>query len=253
MSPGGGTSHPAVPDEVVWHDAEHGAYAADLELWERLAGEVDGEIVDLGAGTGRVALHLAERGHSVLAVDSQPELLAALADRAAARGLEVATACCDIRELDLRRRYPLILAPMQLLHIVGGVDGRRRALARIADHLAPGGRFVAALLDDDYAEGAGHPDPVPDVRQVDEWVYSSHPTEIRVTHGSILMRRRRQRVAPDGTLTESPYSVSLDRLPMAAFDADVRSAGMRVARAELVPSSLEYEDSIAMIMERTDA
>jgi hypothetical protein len=141
---------------------------------------------------------------------------------------------------------------MQLLHIVGGVDGRRRALSSIAAHLAPGGRLVAALLDDDYEEGAGHPDPTPDVRQIGDWVYSSRPTEIRIAAGSILMRRRRQLVAPDGTLTEEHYSVSLDRFRMADFDADVRHAGLRVVDAMLVPSSLENEDSIAMVMERCD-
>jgi SAM-dependent methyltransferase len=253
MSASGATSSLAVPDSVVWHDAEHGAYAADLELWTRLAAETEGTVVDLGAGTGRVTLELAGRGHRVLAVDSAPELLAALASRAYERGLDVETACGDVRTLDLPDCYPLILAPMQLLHIVGGVDRRRRALTRIADHLASGGRFVAALLDDDYAEGAGNPDPTPDVRQIGDWVFSSQPTEIRITNRAIVMRRRRQLVAPDGTLTETHYSVSLDRFSMAGFDADVRSAGMRVVGAEMVPSSLEYEDSIAMTMERADA
>lgn len=254
MSGTGEIDGPTVPDEVVWHDAEHGSYAADLGFWENLADRLpaDEEIVDLGAGTGRVALHLAARGHRVLAVDSDPALLEALTQRAAARGLGVAVACCDVRDLDLPGTYPLIIAPMQLLHIVGGVDGRRRALASIAAHLRADGRFVAALLDDDYEEGAGSPDPLPDVREIGDWVYSSEPTEIRISPGAILMRRRRQRVAPDGTLTESPFSISLDRFPMAAFDADVRHAGMRVVDAAMIPSSLEYEDSIAMMMERSD-
>jgi len=253
MTEVGGLSGPTVPDEVVWHDAEHGSYAADLGLWERLAGEAgDGEVVDLGAGTGRVALHLAARGNRVLAVDRDPVLLDALAERATERGLPVRTACCDVRDLDLPGRYALILAPMQLLHVLGGSDGRRAALTRIAAHLEPDGRFVAALLDDDYEVGAGSPDPLPDVREVDDWVYSSEPTEIRISPGSIQMHRRRQRVAPDGTLVETPFAVSLDRFPMAAFDADVRRAGMRVIDAEMIPSSLEYEDSIAMAMELID-
>ena len=44
----------------------------------RAGGGADGPILDLGAGTGRVAAHLAARGHEVVALDSDPELLAVL-------------------------------------------------------------------------------------------------------------------------------------------------------------------------------
>ena len=236
-------------EQVVWHDAEHGSYAADLRLWERLAEEHPGGVVDLGAGTGRVSLHLAACGHAVTAVDNDPALLAALAERAAARDLEVEIVACDVRELDLGATYPLIIAPMQLLHIVGGPEGRRAVLAGVAAHLRPNGRFCAALLDDDYEVGAGRPDPMPDVREIDDWVYSSLPTDIRIGRRAIEMRRLRQRVAPDGSLDEEPFSISLDRFSMAEFDRDVAASRLRIAGAEMIPSSHEYEDSIAMMLE----
>ena len=41
---------------VVWHDVECGRYSADLALWRELAAREPGPVLDVGAGTGRVAL-----------------------------------------------------------------------------------------------------------------------------------------------------------------------------------------------------
>ena len=71
--------------DVVWHDLECGGYDADLPLWRELAREAAGGVLDVGAGTGRVALDLAAAGHDVTALDLDPALLDVLA-RARGRG-----------------------------------------------------------------------------------------------------------------------------------------------------------------------
>jgi len=53
---------------VIWHDVECGGYEGDLALWRELAA-AGGPILDLGCGTGRVALDLARRGHRVHGLD----------------------------------------------------------------------------------------------------------------------------------------------------------------------------------------
>jgi len=60
---------------VIWHDLECGAYAQDLPLWRTLAAERGDPILDVGAGTGRVAIDLARRGHRVTALDHDHALL----------------------------------------------------------------------------------------------------------------------------------------------------------------------------------
>lgn len=243
---------PAGGDPIVWHDAENGAFAADLGLFERLASEHPGGIADLGAGTGRVALPLAAAGHPVTAVDSDATLLAALADRARERGLDVATACCDVVGLDLDRRFPLVLAPMQLLHIVGGQSGRRRALAGVRSHLEPGGRFCAVVLEEPLPVGTGRPEPLPDVREVGGWTHSSLPVEVRIAEDGISMVLSRQLVAPDGTLSETRHEIALDRFSLADLDRDAEAAGLWIVGCERLPSTIEYEDSIAVFMEARD-
>ena len=73
---------------VIWHDLECGAYAEDLPLWRALAAEHGDPVLDVGAGTGRVTLDLARAGHRVTALDRDPELLDALAQRASGRNFE---------------------------------------------------------------------------------------------------------------------------------------------------------------------
>ena len=239
-------------DPVAWHDAEHGGFAADLELFGRLAGQRPGGVADLGAGTGRVALPLAAAGHPVIAVDTDPAALAALARRADERDLPVETVRCDALDLDLDRRFPLILASMQLLHIAGGASGRRRLLAAAARHLEPAGRLCAVVIEEPLPIGSGRPDPVPDVREVDGWVHSSLPTEIRIEERAITMVRLRQLVAPDGRLTETTHTIHLDRFSLAELDRDADAAGLWIVGCERIPSTVEFEDSLAVYMEVRD-
>jgi len=248
----GAAESPAVGDPVAWHDAENGAFAADLELFERLACRYPDGLADLGAGTGRVALPLAAAGHTVTAVDSDGALLDELADRARERGLDVATARCDVRALDLGRRFPLIIAPMQLLHILGGEAGRRRALAAVRSHLEPGGRFCAVVLEEPLPTGVARPDPVPDVREVAGWVHSSLPVEVRIDRSLIRMVRMRQLVTPGGGFSESRHVVELDRFSLADLDRDADAAGLWIVGCERLPSTIEFEDSIAVLMEARD-
>src|ERR1700724_459855 len=112
---------PAAEQEVIWHDLECGGYDADLALWRELAGgSNDGSsadpILEVGAGSGRVALDLARAGHRVTALDIDGELLLALRERA--EGLRVETACADARSFALDARdFILCLVPMQTVQL----------------------------------------------------------------------------------------------------------------------------------------
>ena len=130
---------------AIWHDVECGSYSADLALWETLAAETEGAVLDLGCGTGRVALHLARRGHEVLGLDIDPALIAALRRRGAE--LPLRTVLADARDFELEERVGLALAPMQTLQLLDDSEQRVACLRRVSDHLRPGGRFAAAILE----------------------------------------------------------------------------------------------------------
>ena len=122
---------------VVWHDVENGSYEADLPFWRELADAAGGMILDLGAGTGRVAADLAARGHELVALDADPEVLAVLEERVP----NVITVRADVRDFKLGRTFALVIAPMQLAQILGGRAGRVAMLERVHAHLSTGGTF----------------------------------------------------------------------------------------------------------------
>jgi SAM-dependent methyltransferase len=224
--------------EAVWHDVECASYTADLDLWRELADRADGPILDLGCGTGRIALDLAERGHDVTAVDHDPELVRTLAARARERGLRVRAEVADARALALGVRHPLAIAPMQVAQLMGGGDGRAAMLASARLHIVSGG--VLALAIADPYEGIATEDalpPLPDVREEEGWIYSSMPVAVRDEDGATAIDRLRQIVSPGGDLTESMTTIKLDRVTPPELEDEARAAGYRVLPRRSVPAT----------------
>jgi SAM-dependent methyltransferase len=228
---------------VIWHDVENGSYAADLALWRELAATVAGPILDLGAGTGRVARDLGAAGHSVHALDSDPELLASLRERAPGISTFEADACT----FALDERYELILAPMQLVQILGGAPERRAMLERVHSHLSPGGRFAAALTDpyEALAEDDRSP-PYPDVIERAGWVFSSQPVWVREEGGRVVVERRRQAVAPDGTLEEEIAPFALDLVTPGEFEREARASGLVPVARHTIPETHDHIGSVVV-------
>jgi SAM-dependent methyltransferase len=224
---------------VIWHDVECGSYTADLPIWRGLAERAGGPVLELGAGTGRVALDLAAHGHEVTALDADAELLAELAARAERGGLAVESVVADARRRPGRAsRFALVIAPMQFLQIVGGREARADVLRGVAAALPPGGLFATAVaaLDDAVPPDDAEP-PLPDVGERDGWVYSSLPLDVRPEPGGVAVERLRQVVSPRGRLTEEHHTQLLDSLPPAQLEREAAEAGLTPeARHEIGPT-----------------
>jgi SAM-dependent methyltransferase len=243
------TASPAA-QAVIWHDAECGAYGADLPLWEELAREAGGPVLDLGAGTGRVALHLARRGQPVVAVDNDPALVAELERRAAAETLAVEAVCADVRSLALGgRALALAIAPMQTYQLLGDADARGGALREIREALAPGALAALAIVEGHGdAVGAAGPEAVPDVREDAGVLYSSLPLEVTAGDGHLEILRLRQIVSPEGELTESTHTDRLAMVDAADVEAEGRAADLAPAgRREIHPSELHVGSTVVLL------
>jgi SAM-dependent methyltransferase len=218
---------------------ECGAYSADLHLWEELAGKVEGPILDLGCGTGRVTSHLVRRGYEVTGLDLDERLIAEL-DNA-----EIS----DARDFQLDRRFALVLAPMQLIQLFDDEKERVRCLECVAGHLTAGGLAAFAIVES-MPEPVDTASPLPDTREVDGWIYSSLPLDATVAGGAIRIRRLRQTVSPAGDLDEELDEIALRTLDAATVEEEARRAGLRPAGCRSVPPTDAHVGSTVVLLER---
>lgn len=232
---------------VIWHEVECGGYGADLLIWEELADEAVGPVLDLGCGTGRVALQLARHGHRVLGLDREAGFVAALGERGA--DLPVEAEVGDARGFELGAKFGLVLAPMQLVQLFAGPDERVACLRSVAEHLADGGLAAFAIVESMPAPVDAAP-PLPDTREVDGWVYSSLPIDAAVDDGVIRVRRLRQTVSPDGDLSEKLDEVVLQSLDAAKLEGEAREADLLPAGRRPIPPSDAHVGSTVVLLRK---
>jgi SAM-dependent methyltransferase len=239
-------------DASIWHDVECASYEADLPLWRELAAQARGPILDLGCGTGRVALDLAALGHDVTGVDSEPAFTTALVARARERGLRVRAETADARSFVLDGQgFALAIAPMQVAQLLGGREGRARMLACVRRHLRPSGVLAVALADpfEGIPEDEDPAPPLPDVREEDGWVYSSTPVDVRHEDGATAIERLRQAVSPSGELDESLATILLDSVSAEQLEGEASGFAVRARRH--VPATVDYVGSVVVMLEAT--
>jgi SAM-dependent methyltransferase len=131
---------------------EHAHYERDLDFWVAAARRCGGPVLDIGCATGRVALAIAAAGVPVWAVDRSPAMLDVLAQRATAQGVShLVTPCeADMRRLDLGRRFPLAIIPMNTFQLMLEREDQLGALGGVRRHLEPGGELIIEVANPDF-------------------------------------------------------------------------------------------------------
>jgi SAM-dependent methyltransferase len=232
--------------DALWHDLECGAYAEDLPLWRALAHEAAGPVLDVGAGTGRVTLDLAERGVPVVGLDIDAALLEALEHRAE---LPVETAVADARDFALDRRFSLILVPMQTLQLLEGPSGRAAFLRCAFDHLEPGGRLAAALADALDCFDDDHDTPPPsEAWELDGVRYASQLLAVAEEGGRAAIYRRREITGPHGRYESQNVVVRLDRVSADEVAAEARECGFLTEPHRFIGETEQYLGSTVAVL-----
>lgn len=146
-------------DLLTSHDV---SLEGDVDLYAALA-PAGGSVLELGAGTGRVAIALAERGFDVDGIDLAPAMLSQAEAKRAKATDEVARRLsfrrADMTALSLGKVFDAVICPFfGLAHLPAGAAWRN-VFAVIARHLKPGGRCAVHLPVRDLMASPGPADP----------------------------------------------------------------------------------------------
>lgn len=135
-----------------FYELDYGDRDDDLLMLEQFAARCGSPILELGCGTGRALLPLARAGYRLTGLDISPAMLDLARRKLAAEDLAegVTLLQADMRDLDLEARFNLaFVAVNSFMHLPTTAD-QLAALARIREHLNPGGLLLLDLF---------HPDP----------------------------------------------------------------------------------------------
>ena len=121
------------------YDLVYGPYGTGefVAFYRRQVSRYGEPVLELGCGTGRLLIPLAEDGTNMIGVDLAPAMLDVARKKASSRSLEISVATADMREFDLGKKFKLILLPANaMMHLVAA--RRSRWVSRVG--LATPGR-----------------------------------------------------------------------------------------------------------------
>jgi SAM-dependent methyltransferase len=130
---------------AVYDELGFGAPSADATveavvfLSELLEG-TSGRLLELGSGTGRLLLPLAERGFGVLGIERSPEMVARMREKPGSESIEVRVE--DMTSFALEERFDVVLLAYNTLFHLTSQERQLQCVERAAAHLAPDGKLV---------------------------------------------------------------------------------------------------------------
>src|SRR5512137_2076419 len=135
------------------YDLFYEDFTEDIEMYLGFAERTGGPILEVGSGTGRVALALAAEGHTVVGLQLSEALRAVAQHKAGLvqltdRAMFIAG---DMRRFKLDQHFGLIIVPLNtFLHNLT-LDDQLATLACCKKHLRPGGLLVLDCFNPDPA------------------------------------------------------------------------------------------------------
>jgi SAM-dependent methyltransferase len=128
-----------------WYDVVYSTEGSgEVDFYVDLAKHSGGPVLEIGVGTGRIAIPTARAGIDIVGVDLSPEMLDVTRKRLEGRRfsskLELIQA--DMRNLDLKRKFRLVTIPARALLLADNPDDQLATLRSARSHLARGGRLA---------------------------------------------------------------------------------------------------------------
>ena len=126
------------------YDSVYAYVTEDIPFYIDEARSAGGSVLELGCGTGRVAIPIAQAGIEIVGLDSSQAMLEVARRKAKkaprARGLRLVDA--DMRDFSLDEVFDLVIIPFRGFLSLLSVEDQVRTLANVRAHLAPGGKLA---------------------------------------------------------------------------------------------------------------
>jgi ubiquinone/menaquinone biosynthesis C-methylase UbiE len=142
---------------VGFYDEWSATMEGDVAFYVRRATAVPGPVIELGVGTGRIAIPIAEAGQHVIGVDLSTAMLAEARRRAADAGVagRIAFAEADMRSFVAEAPVNLVTIPYRsFLHMITTED-QLTCLRNVGRSLVSGGHLILNMFVPDPAFIAG--------------------------------------------------------------------------------------------------
>jgi SAM-dependent methyltransferase len=224
----------------------------DLDFWRSLAERSGGPVLELGCGTGRILLHLAQAGFTVVGLDHSAEMLTYLSSIVPDRLRKLVNYFQgDMRAYQLSWRFPLIILPCNTYSTLQSSE-RKQTLERASSHLVPLGTFAVSIPNPAYLR------QLPQHAEADIEEVFAHPVDGEPVQVSSAWSRSKDRLTitwiydhllPDGTVDRLSYQVVQHILTLEIIQSEFHAAGLEILSLygdfNLSPLSA---DSIYMIL-----
>ena len=131
------------------YDGYPGDYLEDLLFYVEEGKASRTPVLEIGVGTGRLALCMAAVGIDVVGIDSSVSMLHRLAEKRATvpeLAPRVQVIAADMRSFVLRRRFELAIIPFRTFCYLLTTSDQRRALRTICQHIEPGGCLIMSFF-----------------------------------------------------------------------------------------------------------
>lgn len=118
----------------------------DMPFWLELSRQVGSSILELGCGTGKISIPLAEAGFEVVGLDLSAAMLKEARRKTNNKGLPVRWVQGDMTQFSLGQRFNLIILPSNNLCHLLSLAEVEKCFKCVLDHLANGGQFVITVF-----------------------------------------------------------------------------------------------------------
>ena len=156
------------------YDAENCDFEPDGPFILKLVKELGGTVLELGCGTGRMTIPLAENGVDIVGLDVVPGMVDLA--RQKSEGMPIEWVVADVRTFQLRRKFRLIFESGSVFHHMLTRQDQEAYLARVREHLEDDGRLVLSIF---FPKSHN----LVSSDEEEEWFTAEHPDgyEIKVT------------------------------------------------------------------------